>query len=479
MLLRQALERREVDAAGREVVSLGDQRLLELLGIDIGAVNVKGKNALKEATVFACIRVRSSGVAKLPLKVYQDDGTAIRKATDHYLYPMLKLRPNPYMTMATFLRTIEVQSCLYGNAYILPEFGKAGRVTGLYPIDAANVQVWVDNVGLLGSKNRMWYILNVAGEQRKLAADEIIHIKGLTTDGLVGIAPLDYLKYLVENGASATRFINQFYRQGLQTKGVVQYVGDLDEPAKKRFREKFEEMSSGLKNAHRIALMPIGYQFQPISLTMADAQFLENTELTIRQIANAFGIKMHQLNDMSRATHTNIEEQQREFYAETLQDILTEYEQELTYKLLLDSEIKQGFYLKFNVDAILRADIKTRFEAYRIGVQGTFMTPNQVRALEEWPAEDGGSKLLVNGNMRPIDQVGTVQNRDHWTLNEKRIADGKPPLPGGDAVYLPATTIPAVEADPDQDDDTEGSADDTDASEDSAGTGGGMGGMSG
>lgn len=424
MLIQRALnppERRE-----QQVVSLQDRRLLELLGVDVDEVSVRGLNALKEATVYACIRIRSSAVAKLPMKVYQDQDGAIRRASDHYLQRLLKLRPNPYMTASTFQRTMEVQNCLHGNAYALLEVDRRGQVTALYPCDAAKMEVWVDDVGLVGPQNRLWYIVNVNGERRRLNADEVIHIKGLTTDGLVGIAPLEYLRYLIENGAAATKFINQFYRQGLQTKGIVQYVGDLTPEAQKRFREKFEEMSSGLKNAHRISLMPVGFQFQPISLSMADAQFVQNTELTIRQIANAFGIKMHQLNDLSRATHTNIAEQQREFYVETLQDLLTEYEQEFTYKLLLDAEIEQGYYLRFNVDTILRSDIKTRYEAYRTGVQGGFLTPNEVRALEEMPALDGGDQLLVNGNMIPITMAGQQYIKGGDNPGEEGRADTGP-----------------------------------------------------
>jgi HK97 family phage portal protein len=405
LFVRNALERREQLTA-----SLNDPAFLEWLGIDASAVSVKGKNALKEATAYACIKILSESVAKLPLKVYQETEGGIRKAMEHPLYRLLKSRPNPYMTMATLLKTVEVQRNLYGNAYILPEYsskGKnAGQIVGLYPLDASKVEVWVDDEGLLSSKNRMWYIANVSGERRKLASDEVIHLKAMTTDGLVGIAPLDSLKYLAENGASATQFINNFYRQGLQTKGIVQYVGDLNAEAKKNFIAKFEEMSSGLKNAHRISMLPIGYQFQPLSLTMADAQFLENTQLTMRQIANAFGMKMHKLNDLDRATHTNIEEQNREFYADTLQSILTEYEQEMTWKLLLDREIESGYYLKFNVDSIVRSDLKTRYEAYRIGVQGGFLKANEVRSLEEMPAADGGDQLLVNGNMIPITMAG-------------------------------------------------------------------------
>ena len=133
---------------------------------------------------------------------------------------------------------------------------------------------------------------------------------------------------------------------------------------------------------------------------------LENTELTIRQIAAAFGVKMHQLNELSRATHTNIEEQQREFYVDTLMDILTGYEQELTYKLFTQQELEAGYYVKFNVNAILRADPKTRYEGYRIAIQSGFMTPNEVRELEEMEPLEGGDRLLVNGNMMPVELAG-------------------------------------------------------------------------
>lgn len=394
----------------REVIGLDDPRLLEILGIDPDDLLARGTGALREATVYACVKILSEAVAKLPLKVYQElPGGGIRKATDHYLYPLLKHRPNPYMTAYDFWRAVEAQRALRGNSFVAIEFEtrgpNRGRVKALWPIDTSKVEVWVDDEGLISTRNRIWYIVTVGGQRRRLEPEEVLHFKGLTVDGIVGINPIDYLRFLVESGAQATRYLHHFYKHGLQTRGIVHYVGDLNEEAKRKFRERFEQMASGLKNAHRIALLPVGFQFQPLQLSMTDAQFLENTQLTIRQIANVFGIKMHQLNDLSRATHTNIEEQQKQFYADTLQAILTGYEQEIAAKLLLDSEIQAGYYVKWNVDSIVRSDIKTRYEAYRVGIQGGFLTPNEVRALEELPALDGGDVLLVNGAMRPLEQV--------------------------------------------------------------------------
>lgn len=401
-------------AEKRETLELNvdDRKLAELLGIEVGEVNVKGKNALRVDVVHACIRIRSESVAKLPLKVYQEDDSGVQKATRHPAYQLLKLRPNPYMSAFDFWKCIEAQNGVYGNAYASIEYDpRTGKVIGLWPMDASKVKVIVDDdTGLsriAQPRSRMWYEVDLGYERRKLMPEEVLHFKGgITLDGLIGIAPLDYLRGTIENAGAATKFINNFFKQGLQSKGIVQYVGDMNEDAKRVFREKFEEMSSGLKNSHRIALMPMGYQFMPISLSMADAQFLENHQLSIRQIATTYGIKMHQINDLTRATHTNVAEQQKEFYTDTLQPILTMYEQELTYKLLLDEELEAGYYFRFNVDAILRGDLKSRYEAYRIGVQGGFLAPNEARSKEELPPKDGGDQLLVNGSMVPITEAG-------------------------------------------------------------------------
>jgi HK97 family phage portal protein len=399
-------------------IGLNDRRLLEMLGLDVapGEVNVRGRNALKVETVYACVKILSESVSKLPLKIFQEDDTGIQKATRHSMKSLLKLRPNPLMSASDFWKCIEAQRS-FGNAYAYIEMEpRSGNIVGLWPIDKDKVTIWIDDVGLLRGVpgfveggTRLWYEVDVGGGiKRKLKAHEMLHFKGsVTLDGIAGINPIDYLRSTIENAAAASKFVNNFYKQGLQVKGIVQYVGNLDEDAKRVFREKFESMSSGLKNSHRIALMPVGYQFTPMSLSMADAQFLENTELTIRQIATAFGIKMHQLNDLTRATFGNVEQMQLQFYTDTLHPILTGYEQELTWKLFTGLELSAGYYAKFNVDSILRGDLKTRYDAYRIGIQGGFLKPNEARAKEDMPPEDGGDRLYANGNFIPLILAGT------------------------------------------------------------------------
>src|SRR5690625_4677397 len=386
----------------QEPISANDRRLLEMLGIDPDDVSVRGKRGLNEATVYACVKILSESVSKLPLQVHRESDIGKEKATGHYLYNLLKTRPNPLMTSSHVFTALEAQRNLYGNAVAWMEFGLDGRVESIWPLDMSYVRIVVDDVGALGTPGRVWYVVTANGEERKLRSDSVLHFRTFTLDGIVGIAPLDKLRSLIEIGAQGTQYLNRFFKQGLTARGIVQYVGDLDQDRQREFVRRFEAMASGLKNAHRVVPMPIGFKYEPLAHTLADAQFLENSELTIRQIANAFGIKMHQLNDLSRATHTNVEEQDKQFYRDTLQAILTAYEQEMTYKLFLQSEVDQGHYLKFNVDSIARGDIKTRYEAYRVGIQGGFLAPNTVLALEDMPPVEGGDEPMVNRGMIPL-----------------------------------------------------------------------------
>ena len=192
----------------------------------------------------------------------------------------------------------------------------------------------------------------------------------------------------------------------MQSAGIINYVGDMSAQAEKTFIDKFEQMSSGLKNANRVSLLPIGYQYQQMALKLTDAQFIENTRLTLQQITAAYGIKPHQINDQTKTSYASTSEANREFYTDTLLAILTMYEQELTYKIFLNAELKQGYYAKFSADVILRGDIKARYDAYAIAVQNGFKTPNEVRGLEEDAPMDGADELIVNGAMIKVKDVG-------------------------------------------------------------------------
>ena len=384
------------------------------LGISADDLGVSGTKALKESTVFTCIKILSETLGKLPIKIYQDNN-GIRKASEHYLYSLLKIRPNRYMSAIDFWKCLEVQRNIHGNAYAWLDIAttglNAGKIQGIYPLDSTRVQIYVDDVGLISAKQAVWYVFtDLLGNQYKLNADEILHFKGLSTNGISGLSTIEVLKNNIENAKAAGNFLNNSYKNGMQSAGIVNYVGELSKEAEDVFRANFERMSSGLKNANRVSLLPMGFQYQPMALKLTDAQFLENTRLTLQQLTAAFGIKPHQVNDQTKTSYASTSEANREFYTDTLLAILTSYEQELTWKLFLPSELMAGYYVKFNADVILRGDLTARYGAYALGIGNGFKTANEIRALEEDPPMEGGDQLIVNGSYVPLTNVGAAYN---------------------------------------------------------------------
>lgn len=395
-----------------DLTDAGWNNLRDWLGLN-DELDIRGKKSLKEATVYVCIKILAESLGKLPLKIYQDVGGK-KKEADHYLYTILKLRPNPYMSAIDFWKCLEVARNVHGNAYAWIETARTGFITGLYPLDSTRMKIYVDDIGLLSSKQSIWYVFtDMLGNQYKIHPDEMLHFKGLSTDGIIGLNPIETLRLTIENAKQSAGFLNSSYKRGMTTGGIVHYVGDLDEKAKENFRTKFEKMAAGLKNANRISMLPVGYNYQPIELKMTDAQFLENSRFTIQQLTAAYGIKPHQVNDQTKTSYASTSEANREFHTDTMLAILRTYEQEMDWKLFSPSEVRQHFYVRFNADMLLRADPEKRYEMYKTAVQNMLMTPNECRALEELEGMEGGDVLYGNASLVPATMLesGEVYKR--------------------------------------------------------------------
>lgn len=380
--------------------SFEDEELAKMLGIQIDGIS---NESAKEATFYTCLRIMTDSVSKLPLKLHKGTLEGTQKANDHYLYNLLKLRPNPNMSSSTFWKMVEYQRNYYGHSVVAIDYHKrgrqAGRVKQLIPLNMANMKIWVDDVGLLDDDSSIYYVYtNKQGRQFKFKNSEVLHFLGMTSDGIQGMAVKDYLKTLIDNAQASQSYTNSYLRNGLHSKGIVSYVGDLDEGKQQELQARFKRLAGGISNAGSLLPLPIGFDYKPISTSMADAQFTELSELTIKQIASAFGIKMHQLNNLERSTNSNITEQQKQFYIDTLQPILVAYESELTYKLLTSREVEQGYQFKFNVDSILRSDSEERARYLRTLVEGGIMTSNEARGIIDLPQVDGASELMINGS---------------------------------------------------------------------------------
>lgn len=371
---------------------------------DIGSI--AGTSALKEITVYTCIKILSEAIGKLPLKIYKITNNDKDPITDDYRCFLLSTRPNSYMSAFEFWRVMEVLRNLYGNAYAYIDVAtmgrNAGKIQGLYPLNSERMKVYVDDAGLINSSKRVWYAYqDDQGKEYVLNSDSVLHFKGLSTNGLIGLSTIETLRASIENAKASSTFLNNSYRSGMQSAGVLQYTGGLDAAGEAALRAKFEAMTSGLVNANRLAVMPIGLSYQALGIKLTDAQFLENSNFTIQQLTAAFGIKPHQVNDQKKTSYASTAEANREFYTDTLLGVLTMYEQENTYKLFTQSENESGWYAKFDTNVLLRADTEKRFTMYKDAVQNMLKTPNECRALEEDGPLPGGDILYGNAALAP------------------------------------------------------------------------------
>lgn len=383
---------------------MNDRNFLGWLGIDSDTPRDK----LSEATYFACLKILSESLGKMPLKMYQSTEKGIVKSDKSDMYNILKLRPNPYMTSSIFWSTVEMNRNHYGNAYVWCRYD-GPELKDLWIMQSQYTDVLIDDAGLFGTIGKLWYRYNDprTGKLYTFNSDEVMHFKtSATFDGIIGMPVQDILKHTVEGSLESQKFMNNLYKSGLTGKAVLEYTGDLDQNAKDRLVKGFEDFSNGSKNAGKIIPVPLGMKLVPLNIKLTDSQFFELKKYSALQIAAAFGIKPNQINDYEKSSYASAEAQNLAFYVDTLLYILKQYEEEMTYKILSDRFVEEGYYFKFNVNVILRADLKTQMDSLSSAVQNGIYKPNEARDFLDMPMDDYGDVLMANGNYIPLSMLG-------------------------------------------------------------------------
>lgn len=395
--------------------SLGSVKFLQWLGL------AKDQpKAVENVTYFTCLKMLSETMAKMPIKVYSYDQYGpleIDPAEDRLAY-LLDVRPNPLMTPTTFWTAVENNRNHYGNAYVYvrrklkkQKYGGTLSLQDLWIMPSKRVRVLIDDAGIFAGEGRLWYEYTdeYTARQYIFNSDEVMHFKSSHTfNGLVGESVQSVLASTVRGQAASQEFLNDLYENGLTARAVLEYTGDLSKAGKEKLRESFEELANGPKNAGRILPIPMGFKLTPMDIKLSDAQYLELKKYGALQLAAAFGIKPNQLNDYERGSYANSEQQTIAFQVETMQYNIKQYEEEMAYKLLDGPKDKRR--IKFNEKALLRTDSKTQMEILKMGVEGAIYEPNEARRYVDKRAAPGGDKLLINGGMIALDQMGAQYN---------------------------------------------------------------------
>lgn len=398
-----------LNKSDRETVELNN--LYKFLGINPDT----DEAVLSEATYFACLKILSEAIGKLPLKLLRyNEKNGVVTMRKHYLYKILHDRPNPYMTATSFWSTVEYNRNHWGNAYVWIQ--GAGKNMKLWILPSDSVEVWYDDAKALADQPDIYYLYSAGEKVYKFGSEEILHFKSSNSlDGIVGISVQDQLKTTIGGSIKSQRMVNKMYESGFTAKAVLNYTGSLSDANVKTLVQNINSYAKGeLKDdgAENIIPIPLGFNLTPLNVKLADNQFIEVKQYTSGQIAAAFGIKPYQYNDLTKSSYASAEAQQLSFYVDTLLYIIKQYEEELNYKLLSAEEIRKGYHFKFNVAVILRADLATQINTLSVGVSNFIYTPNEARAMLDLEAKEGGDRLLGNGASIPVDLAGTQYVKD-------------------------------------------------------------------
>ena len=412
------------------------------LGNSISGKRVNERTSMQMTAVYSCVRILSEAVAGLPLHFYRyTDNGGKEKAADHPLYFLLHDEPNPEMTSFVFRETLMTHLLLWGNAYAQIIRNGKGEVIGLYPLMPDRMGVERD------SKGQLYYEYTVSMEDAPtvkgstvvLPPTEVLHIPGLGFDGLVGYSPIAMAKNAIGMAIACEEYGAKFFANGAQPSGVLEHPGTIKDPT--RVRESWQSTFGGSHNANKVAVLEEGMKYTPISISPEQAQFLETRKFQINGIARIFRVPPHMVGDLEKSSFSNIEQQSLEFVKYTLDPWVSRWEQSMA-RSLLTAEEKKKYFVKFNVDGLLRGDYQSRMNGYAVGRQNGWMSANDIRELENLdriPEEVGGDLYLINGNMMPLSMSGAAYQKGKEEPNEDEevleLEEGEKPGNGGGGTH--------------------------------------------
>ena len=352
--------------------------------------------ALTLTAVWCAIRLLAESVSSLPVSVYskQANGDKLEDSKSP-IYNLVKFKPNYYQNKITFFEFIMLSICTEGNSYVQIVRNNSGTPVQLICLSPSSVTVVVNN-------NELFYQVDGGSV---LDSSDMLHFKTITDDGVTGLSPIDQCAKALNWGVSLEEFGSTFFSNGAKPSSILQTDRALSDTALQRLKTSFNNNYGKLKNSNSTIVLEEGLTFKPISISPEQAQFLSSRQFSIEEVARIFNVPPHMLKDLSKSSFNNIEMQSQEFVTYTLMPYITRIEQEMNLKLFRSNELGKTF-VEFNVNGLLRGDVKSRTEAYKTAITNGYMSINEVRQKENLNSIEGGDKHFMQMNMTTIDKIG-------------------------------------------------------------------------
>ena len=369
-------------------------------GPSSSGIAVGQENSVRLSAFWRGIRLLSETLASVPLCLYERQAPrGRRKATEHPLFQIMHDQFNPDMTSFFGRECMQAQVVTHGNAYAAIRRDRAGTIREIWPIAAGKVNPRRTTAGGL-----LYPVQLIDGRQETWEPWEMLHIPGLSFDGVVGKSALAAGRDVIGAGLAIQDYGATFFKHGGRPPGVVEtQLAKILDDNKKNLEETW--LSGRGDNWHKVAFLPKGMKYTQVGIPPNDAQWLESKKFTVTEIARILGVTPHLLYDLERATFSNIEMQSLEFVIYTMRPWFVRWEQELNRKLLTDEE-RTRYYFEFNADALMRGDAAARGTFYSLARQWGFMSANDIRDLENQPGiGPSGDVYLTPINMANAEEL--------------------------------------------------------------------------
>jgi HK97 family phage portal protein len=357
-------------------------------------LRVSADNALRVAAVYASVRILAETMASLPFVLYRQRADGGKdKVTDHWLYRLLARRPNRYQNPYEWREMLQGHMALRGNAYNRIVANSQGEITELVPIHPDRIKMELTPAG-----DYRYRVTDRLGAESIVPRGEIWHLRGLSSDGLMGMSPIDLARESLGMALAAQDYGARFFANDAKpTGGWIEFPGTFkDNEAKKVFRESYHQAQSGA-NRGKVLVLENGMKFHEVGVTNKDAQFLELRKFQITDIARLFRVPPHMIADLERATFSNIEQQSLEFVMHTMTPWAERWEASIESELLFDGD---DLEVEFDFANLMRGDAASRSSYYQSGIQNGWLTRNEARISENLNPLEG-----LDHPLRPLNMV--------------------------------------------------------------------------
>lgn len=361
-----------------------------------GGMRVTADTALALPAVFAAVRVLSESFACMPFMLFQPKaGGGRTRNTKHWLYRLISKRPNKFQTPYEWRLMLQGHLVLRGNAFCQITADGSGAITDLLPLHPDRMRA-----ELLTNGSYRYRYTNQQGQAVYYRRDEVWHLRGLSSDGIVGLNPIEIAHESIGEALALQSYSSRFFANDAKPGGgwIELPAAFRDSITKQAFRDSWHEMQGGA-NRGKVAVLERGMKFHELGMNNSDSQFVEARGLKVSDIARIFRVPNHKLNDLSKSAFSNIEQQSIEFWTDTMLPYAELWESSLEYFLLGDTA-EEEFDPEFDMSRMLRGDSAARTAYYQGGINSGWLTRNEAREAEGYDPRDG-----LDEPLRPLNMV--------------------------------------------------------------------------